>query len=193
MRCFVAIELGAAARRVLGGWLGQHSHTRGVTWCRAEQLHITLKFLGEVSEARVADIAAALAAAARRASPFELRLSALGAFPARGRPRVLWCGVADAGGACAALAALVESACETLGFAPESRPFTAHVTLARARGPGGESALRELLEVEARTKSKVFADAEPFEVSRLVLFESRLAVGGARYVPAATAPLCGAE
>ncbi len=193
MRCFVAVELDAAARRVLGAWLRRQPRPRGLAWCRPEQLHITLKFLGEIAETQVAGIAAALAEAARRAAPFSLRLAALGAFPSHGRPRVLCCGVADAGGACAALAARVDAAFEALGFAPEARPFAAHVTLARARGPDGEAALRDLLAAESRAESNPFAGAEPFAVPRVVLFESRLAPGGAQYVAAATATLRSAE
>src|SRR5215213_8246640 len=80
-------------------------------WPRAESLHLTLKFLGEIEEARAAMLSAAAARAAEKSGPFELTIEGAGAFPPRGAPRVLWLGVTDSSGGLARLHSLLEAEC----------------------------------------------------------------------------------
>lgn len=122
----------------------------GPRWVRAEQWHVTLRFLGE----RTADLAARLAETGRAAvaglSRFEIELGGLGGFPTPRRARVLWLGVQRGGEELEALAAAVESAVGRVGVEPDERGFHPHVTLARAgrghlRVPGIETEIPPLL------------------------------------------------
>ena len=144
-----------------------------VAWVGAENLHITLKFLGGVEDTRLSDVADAVgAAAAVRA--FDVELRGLGAFPTPTRPRVIWAGAADAP-AFAELAAGVDRSLGALGFPPEERGFTPHVTLGRVREPRRDRALASALTA---------GGTRPFgmlRVARVSLMRSDLSPRGARY------------
>jgi 2'-5' RNA ligase len=126
-RLFVAIDFPETVNRRLASLAGG---VRGARWLPPEQFHLTLRFIGEVDDGALADIAEALSLI--RAAPFTLRLSGVGHFPLRGQPRVLWAGVED-NTALADLNALIESRLRRLGLAPERRNFAPHVTLARLK------------------------------------------------------------
>lgn len=129
----------------------------------AEELHLTLVFLGATERARIPEIEAALASVASRRSPFELRVRGGGAFPSLERPRVVWAGVEERAEASGQLALLAAEVARALGREPEE-PFRAHLTLARPRGarrvflPEGFAAL---------------AVDGAWTADELVLFESR--------------------
>ncbi len=127
MRLFVAVDFPQSVNDRLGGLCGG---VPGAKWVSADQLHLTLRFIGEVEGGAFADIAEALSAI--RAAPFTVRLSGVGHFPPRGQPRVLWAGVED-GAALADLAAKIEARLRRLGLEPERRNFAPHVTLARLK------------------------------------------------------------
>lgn len=152
-------------------------HARGVGWVAPENLHLTLKFLGGVEPARLPAIAAALAQVAGRGAPFELALHGLGAFPSATRPRVFWAGVSAGAPALDALAAQVEAALVGLGFPPEDRPFSAHVTLGRVREPRRDPSLATALDGAASLALGAFV------VEGLALMRSDLSPRGARYSP----------
>jgi 2'-5' RNA ligase len=176
MRCFVAIELSDAVRRPLERLLAARAtRHRDVRWCTGSQLHITLEFLGDVDEDRLAALHGALATAAARVAPFDIRLAGWGAFPAARRPRVLWCGVDDPAGGAARWMTTAEPLLTELGFPAEERPFTPHVTLARSRGQAGAALLEQVL----RALPPLAAPAQ--RVSDVVLFESVLRPAGAEY------------
>jgi RNA 2',3'-cyclic 3'-phosphodiesterase len=107
-----------------------------VGWVPAPNLHITLKFLGWVPPDRVGAIDAALRPVTARA-PFELRLHGLGAFPPRGKPRVLWIGARGGAGDLVDLARDVEARLEDIGFSREPRPYHPHLTLGRVKSAPG--------------------------------------------------------
>jgi 2'-5' RNA ligase len=141
MRLFIALDLPddvraelAAAQARLGG--------HAVRWAAAEGMHLTLQFLGEVEAGRVDGLLAALAVVS--APPFALRLAGLGAFPSAARPRVLWAGLGGDLGALGALQRAVTAATSALGFPPEERPFTPHLTLGRARQDVGDAQIHDL-------------------------------------------------
>jgi 2'-5' RNA ligase len=149
----------------------------------AENLHVTLKFLGSVEAARLERVADVLSGLAAEAAPFELALRGLGAFPSPARPRVIWAGVASGGAALAGLAARVEEALAALDFTREARPFAAHVTLGRVREPRRDPAFAAALAVGAGR------DFGAFSVERLTLMRSDLSPRGARYTPLGAWPL----
>jgi len=156
-------------------------HASGVAWVATENLHVTVKFLGGVEEARLADVAAALTRAAT-VPAFEVEIRGLGAFPTASRPRVLWAG-APGSPAFTRLAAGIDQALVALGFAPEARGFTPHVTLARIREPRRDVALTEALEAAG---ARLFG---ALRVERVSLMRSDLSPRGARYTELAAAPL----
>lgn len=183
MRCFVAIELAAALRAPLVQLLRGLPRSREVRWCTEDQLHVTLKFLGEVEEGRIPKVCAALAAAGAQVEPFAVRLDGLGAFPTPRNPRVFWGGIADPAGGCARLVQLMDPPLEQLGFPREARAFTPHVTLGRSKSPAGNAVVRQALET-----ARPPATAE-MTVEQITLFQSILRPEGAQYVLVASVPL----
>ncbi len=140
-------------------------------WTPAENLHLTVRFLGQVEQATADAIADRLAAAEPAA--FELELGELGTF-GRGRlARVVWIGLRSGEGAIASLAELAEEESRRAGLEPESRPYHAHLTLARARGRDG-AVLPELPAPPA---------LPAWHAGELVLYRSRLGRGGSVYEP----------
>jgi 2'-5' RNA ligase len=153
-RCFLALWPDEDAQRTIDARVGALV-PRGWRRPAARDLHLTLFFLGQIESdvARVLD--GELAAVAARHGPLDLRLRGTGAFPSRGRERVLWLGVHEVGHAClAALQADVQRACTALGFAADERDWSPHLTLARA--PRERRSGRVLDE---------FYEAEDFEIS----------------------------
>ena len=181
VRAFVAILLADAVRERLAAEVERlRPLAREVAWVGRDNFHVTLKFLGGVEAARLDAIAAALADAARAAGPFDLGVSDLGAFPSRTRPRVLWAGIDDGAAATATLAGHVDRVLAPLGFPPEGRVFSAHVTLGRVRAPRPNPRLAEAL------SGGVFGRQR---VARLSLMRSELLPRGAHYTELAAVPL----
>jgi 2'-5' RNA ligase len=158
---------------------------RDVRWVRLDGLHLTLRFLGPTPDDRIEPTADAVHDAAAAVEPIPIRLAGTGTFPAYGRPRTLWIGVVDGGDALAALAARVDGALVAARWPAETRPFRAHLTLARSDGLAAGPLVAERL-------AAALGDATiEAELDRLVLFESLTGGGPARYVPVAEAPLTG--
>ncbi|HEY8532129.1 MAG TPA: RNA 2',3'-cyclic phosphodiesterase [Limnochorda sp.] len=133
LRVFVAVPLTEALRAALGQVRGRFAGEPAVRWVAPENLHITLRFLGAVPEARLDDVAAAVEEASRQVGPFLLELGSCGRFPPRGAARVLWVGITAGGSELSTLAELLEDALARRGFPREARAFRAHVTVARIR------------------------------------------------------------
>jgi 2'-5' RNA ligase len=184
MRTFIAIELEHAIKRPLIRLLREElPRSRDVRWCAENQLHLTLKFLGEVSDTLLPKVCGAAAEASAEVEPFSLRISGLGCFPGPRNPRVMWCGVEDPTGGCRKWVERADPLLEELNFKRETRAFTPHITLGRSRNSSGARVIQEALE-----------DVEPPEtdemlVQQVIVFESRLLPGGAQYKPLATVPL----
>jgi len=170
MRLFLAVELPDPLKQVLTGLGGAD----GVRWARSEVLHLTLRFLGEVEPDLVPDLIAALRPILASHPPLDLVLEGGGAFPRRGRPRVLWVGVGGQVGALRALVADTEAALADLGFETERRPYSPHITLGRVKR-GRPRELVERLESLGRLGD--------FRATEVVLFESHLRPSGAQHLP----------
>ena len=194
MRLFLAIELSDATRQVLGGmslawrvnWgeqlLGLGSGCPPVSWVRAESLHVTLKFLGEVSEQpipRVCDALGAVAGEAMRLQPDRIEC-----LPERGAVRVISVGVAGELQRVHRLFEDIERACEPLGFAPERRKYLPHITLARLRSFLPPHTRRNLIEAGAK-----HLPAPEFCADEFVLMQSHVHPKGAQYISLARFPL----
>jgi RNA 2',3'-cyclic 3'-phosphodiesterase len=143
-----------------------------VRWLSADQQHLTLRFIGELDQGRLDEVADALALVEGR--PLELRLEGLGHFPPRGAPRVLWVGVAR-NDELARLKRQIDRALATIDLPPESRKFAPHVTLARIRGPLSPDRLGTYL-----MRHSLYRSAS-FPVSDFHLYSSWLKPYGAEY------------
>jgi 2'-5' RNA ligase len=175
MRLFVAIELSAAIKAELqAAQRSLNEFGRLVRWVRPEQMHLTLKFLGETPERDVPRICEALAAAGQEAAPFTISTGPAGCFPPGGRVRVVWIGLADETGRLAACQAAVESHLERAGVPREDRPFTPHLTLGRVNEDTTGGRLRTA--VESCAVKSLSQD-----VTEFVLMQSELRREGARY------------
>lgn len=186
LRAFVAAELPADLLKALAAVQAELSR-RGlrVRWTRPGNLHLTLKFLGDLSVDRVPIAAAAVCATAAEHDAFELTAEGLGVFPGMRRPRVLWAGLSGAGAELAQLQQGLEERLLAAGFPREAREFHGHLTLGRfGEAPGGGAA--GILPAYAE---KRFGR---FEVREVVLFQSDLQPRGAVYTALARAPLRGA-
>ena len=156
-------------------------HAADVAWVAPTNFHVTLKFLGQVDEARVPALTEALQPAAAERPAFNIAVRGLGAFPSATRPRVLWAGLDDATGGMTALAERVDACCGRLGFPAEARAFAAHVTLGRVREARRQPALADVL-----TRATDFGRVR---VERVSLMRSELSPRGARYSALFEAPL----
>jgi len=166
-RLFVAVRPSENVRDLLLDAMDDNADFR---WQAEEQLHLTLRFVGEVERPVADDLAAELPGI--RAQPFELRVAGTGRFEQRSSG-ALWAAV-EPRTPIAALAAKVERACVAVGLEPERRAFHPHITLARWKGRRGHEVARFL----ERTRG---LSSEPFEVRDFILFESRLSRHGAHY------------
>jgi len=183
-RAFVAAELPANVRADLAAAARELSRPGAdVRWTAAENLHLTLRFLGLSSPEVIRTLVEGLAHRLAQETPPAVTLAGLGAFPDAGAPKVLWAGVAGGADDLVRLAACTEDAALEAGFPPEERPFMPHVTIGRVRSPQGLEGLRTAL-VAAR-----FGPSGPFPVRHLTLFESLPGPAGAVYRPLARFPL----
>lgn len=157
----------------------------GVTarWVRPEQLHFTLRFLGEIPDGRAAAVSLALAQALEAVERFTLEIAGLGAFPRPQSARVVWAGCGEGADRLAALAGRVESALVGAGFEPETRPFAPHLTLGRLPQAGATPQVAAALRKASGRRFGAVA------VSEVVLFRSDLRPQGPLYTPLSRHPL----
>ncbi|MCG8510634.1 MAG: RNA 2',3'-cyclic phosphodiesterase [Rhodospirillales bacterium] len=168
MRLFVGLPLPEEIRERLGQLCSGLPDAR---WVRPENLHVTLRFIGEVDDDVAEDLDSALRAL--RVANFSVTLDGLGSFSRGRRVHAVWAGV-EAGEAIGHLHEKVESAIVRAGFEPEGRKFTPHVTLARLKG----TPVRRIAEF-MESRNGFFAG--PFMAGRFTLFRSHLGHGGAHY------------
>ena len=187
MRLFVGVPLDEALARDLGQVAAElrqrvdrHAPRAKLTWVAPERLHFTVRFIGEADERLAAGIRAALAPPLGIA-PFDLEVADPGAFPERGKPRVLWVGVGAGHDAMVQVEREVTARLTPCGIPPEDRPYSPHLTLARVREPAG---LRARDVIEGLTGS-----IGTQRVAAITLFQSRLSPQGPTYVALQQTPL----
>ena len=186
MRLFVALQISPAVRESLAEFLATlRALSSQPRWVRAENLHVTLKFIGEVQPEKLGDIRVALSAVHSDRS-VTLDFRGVGFFPNEERARVFWAGV-EASANLEQLADDIDSASEKLGVPPEKRPFSPHLTLARFEPPGLPEKLRTGIQENARREFGSVATEE------FHLIESKLKPGGAEYTTLETFPFVVAE
>jgi 2'-5' RNA ligase len=185
MRTFIAIELDRGIRQQLIKLLRSFPQADGVRWVSDNQLHLTLKFLGDVPDAKIPNICDIAAEACAEVAPFPIRIAGLGVFPKPANPRVLWCGVEDQTQSCRRWIELADPLLTELNYKPETRAYTPHITLGRSKSTPGARVLREMLD------NAEPPDTQPMQVERVVVFESKLLPTGAVYRPIAKVALGG--
>lgn len=176
-RIFTAVDISEEARREVSDYIAdlrtEFANVRA-GWDRAEKLHLTLKFLGDINETQLLDLTGAVTETARQISNFTLRISATGSFPAEKKARVLWLGIEDEKGSLQKLNEILETECERKGFPLEKRNFKPHLTIARLREPRKSN---ELIEKHLQNEF----ETDEFIVSEIVIYESRLQKSGSIY------------
>jgi 2'-5' RNA ligase len=151
-------------------------------------IHLTLKFLGQVPTAKVAEISSALERATQGVGRFSLSFGGLGCFPSATNPRVIWVGCQTLDDSLKRLHSKIEKQLEPLGFAPENRPFNPHLTLGRVRENASPGARHDLGGIISATS---IGELGQVEVPEITLMQSILKPSGAEYTPLQHIPLPG--
>ncbi len=177
MRAFLAIELTDEIRATLGDTVEQlREMIPGRTsWVREENLHLSIRFLGEVKKKRIEAISTALETICERTSPCALTVTGVGVFPNPSKARVMWCGSEGDIEQLAAFQAECEQAAQSLGLTAETKPWKPHITLGRFRN--SPSLIREGLDAFAELR------AGELPVKGVTLFSSALTQRGPIYAP----------
>lgn len=185
-RTFIAVEVNDGVRGCLNSRCEKlHQYPGAITWVQPRIFHVTLNFLGEIDEARRADVQAVVAQAAAKTRPFDFQVTGLTAMPAKGRPRVIWANVIEPSGELAALQERLCVALEGVGIPREDRLFIPHVTVARIKFTTATRAIRAGVgSLEKEQFGSVHAD-------ELIVFTSDLQPDGAVHTPVAKAALGG--
>jgi 2'-5' RNA ligase len=184
IRAFLALELPDALRPGLAQVQGELQRSRAdVRWVAVGNIHLTLKFFGNVPDDEIDTLALAAREAAAETAPLQLQTTVTGAFPSPQAPRVVWLGL---GGDLVPLTQLfyrLEKAFAALGYPPEGRAFNPHLTLGRVKSPANREKLAGML------KKLPPLDWPPFAVKELTLFQSILSPQGSKYTPLQVIPL----
>jgi 2'-5' RNA ligase len=174
-------KVGALAARHIQKLQSEFPST-AASWSQEGKFHLTLKFFGNLTAARVADVSRAASIATADTAAFQIMVAGAGAFPSHGPPRVLWLGIEDRDGRLSQLQHRFEAECVRIGFEPELRPFNPHLTLARVRRPQGAKAL-------ALAHKHLGFEGIEISVSELLVMRSELNPKGARYSQISCHPL----
>ncbi|MFH1262894.1 MAG: RNA 2',3'-cyclic phosphodiesterase [Pseudomonadota bacterium] len=183
LRTFVAVDLSPLLRSsidALTARMRKEFPEARLRWSPATNVHLTLKFLGATPDDQVPAILRALESAVHEVEPFPLTPKGIGAFPPRGLPRVVWLGLEGEVDRLRELAEAVEKALNPLGFPRENRPFSPHLTIARAPRSGSDRRIGEILQSLSNLDSLSF---RPFPVEKVTLIESRLGTPHSVYLP----------
>ncbi len=182
IRAFVEVRLATTVVEEIAKVRAALQDAKGdIRWARVEGLHLTLKFLGDISRGQVGPILTALHEALQEQPPLRVLAQGLGAFPNLKRPRVLWVGLSGAG--LKELGEAVETALMPLDFPPEEREFTPHLTLGRVRSLRGWERVLAVIKTYEQT---YFGESMVHEVT---LYQSDLRPDGAIYSPLGSVPL----
>lgn len=176
IRSFVAIPLEAEiVSRIEKIYKELKMLPADVKWVQPKSIHLTLKFLGSIEEEAIEGIAQAIQQGMKGFAPWTVAVNNVGAFPSLRNPRVVWIGIEDKGGQLITLQNRIEQAMSKLGFEPEKRKFSPHLTLGRVRSPREK---KELIQYLIDERERTFGD---LRIDRVILFKSELRPSGAVY------------
>jgi 2'-5' RNA ligase len=188
LRAFIAVEIPPEIHKAIESKtapLRAALDTSLVRWVPTDNIHLTLKFLGDISPANVEMLSQMLNVEVGQHSTFVLKFGGLGAFPNPRRPRVIWIGIQAPAGL-EALQRGIEAATATLGYPSEERPFSPHLTIGRVKQNAGSAGVQKIRTALEETKVGALGAAQ---VSAVHLFKSDLKSSGAVYTRLFSAPL----
>ncbi|MCP4189552.1 MAG: RNA 2',3'-cyclic phosphodiesterase [Planctomycetaceae bacterium] len=184
IRTFVAIDVSERVRRAAAATISElEPMTESIRWVSASNVHITMKFLGDVEETDIYQVCRLTADAVRDLPAMQVNCRGVGAFPSIDRPRTIWLGVDDPTDQLVQVHQRVEQGLASLGFPREQRRFQPHVTLGRARY--GRRDMEELVERLATFE----VEAGPVDIDQLVIYASERGANGPNYTVLGRAPL----
>jgi 2'-5' RNA ligase len=185
LRSFIAIELPETIKSALAELQQELKRSEAdIRWVKPENIHLTLKFLGNIEEKLVDDIVKAIETTCNKYPEFDLEIKGMGVFPNIKSPRVIWVGV-NSSEILTDLQHNIESEMAALGFEPENRKFTPHLTLGRFKSSRGKEALLEDIKLHKDSKLGLI------NVKSVYLMRSDLSPAGARYTRIAEISLMG--
>lgn len=175
VRAFIAIDIPSFAREKIAD-LQNGFKTLGldVAWVKPSNFHLTLKFLGNVNRDQISEIKKCLKTALAGVPCFSTSIGDVGVFPSLERPRVLWVGLENSD-VLVSLQKKVDSGLAQIGFEPEPKMFSAHLTLGRIKSQKGKTRLQDAL------KNAQKVESEPIQISAVTLYESQLTREGSMY------------
>jgi RNA 2',3'-cyclic 3'-phosphodiesterase len=175
IRTFIAVDIPQEIKMELDKLITElRSYAPDIRWVRAANLHLTLRFLGDIPRNSISDLATELSTSLTGFGEFPIALSGVGAFPNLKRARVIWIGGGEGCERMVELAHTVEKSCINLGFGAADKPFSCHLTIGRVKFPKGHEKLVSKIE------SMAF-DSPLFEVGEIAIFKSELLPAGPRY------------
>jgi len=178
MRLFVAMDVPDEIKGVISTALeGLKSGVEGVRWVKPENIHLTLKFIGDYEERKLDRLVDEVRKAALRSPRFTALLGGCGAFSSPSKARVIWVDMREGGEGAAVVARKVDSRLGKIGVKRESRPFRAHLTLGRLKRPKDCSDMLDRLDDDLEELAEM-----PFDVHEIVLYRSLLSSEGPTYV-----------
>ena len=176
IRSFIAVELPEHIRStIFDVQKGLKPGIKGMKWVKPENIHLTLRFLGDIGRREIDGAKDAIGEAAREVSPFFLSAKGMGAFPGLSRPRVMWIGLGGEVEKLRELSRIINIKLDINGIEREQRKFKGHLTIGRVKGRINPAQL-----IESIKKMKDF-ESEAFSVDRIILFKSELKPEGPTY------------
>lgn len=175
MRTFIAVEIPEQVKEKIASVLtGLKKLALEASWVKKENLHLTLKFLGEVKEEKIEEVYKTVAISVENTGKFRVNLKELGCFPNIKKPRVVWIGIEKGKENLSALSSRLEENLERLGFPREDRLFSAHLTLGRIKSSKNTENLLKFFQNN-------YFESEDFEIEEVVVMKSTLTPQGAIY------------
>lgn len=180
-RTFIALEMNEAVQRHLGNVIDQVARVLpGVRWVDPSGIHITLAFLGELTDGELGGVKHAVQAVAQRVAPFSYSLSRLGIFGPAHQPRVIWMGIEEPAGALQRLQHNLVQELSRRSFPVDKRPFSPHFTLARIKTPLSPDELQQLQRLLDGPQQGLLS-SELYQVRSIAVMKSELSRAGAHY------------
>ena len=180
-RTFIALEMNTALQRHLAGVIQQVAQLLpGIRWVDPASIHLTLAFLGELTDGELAGVKHAVAAAAQQSQPFTYRLTRPGSFGSPRQPRVIWMGIEEPSGNLNRLHDILNKELARRNFAVEKRPFSPHLTLARMKAPLPPEELQQLQLMLAEPPQSLLSQ-ERYDAHYVSIMKSDLSRAGAQY------------
>jgi len=178
IRAFIAIELSGEIKQELSS-LTERLKASGADakWVNPQNIHLTLKFLGNISAEMIENVKTVLDSAGSKFNAFRITISGLGGFPGTSSPRVIWVGIRDGQDSIKAIHSLLEDELERFGFEKDKRPYSAHLTIGRVRSLKNKQNLKSAMEECARLS------LAHLDVDHITLFQSTLTPKGPTYTP----------